>query len=49
MKADGSILLSTGPLSMTVDADSLAVATSADADGISVAAGSSMGRHLATN
>jgi len=49
MKADGSILLSTGPLSMTIDSDSLAAATSADADGISIAANSSMGRHLVSN
>ena len=55
MTADsGSILLSTGPLSMTVDADSLAaVATSSDADDLGVAASSAVamamtaGRHLA--
>jgi len=41
MNADGSVLLSTGPLSMTVDSDTLAAAAVADADGI--------GRHLTTN
>jgi len=50
MKNDGSILLSTGPLPMTVDANTLGAVTPADADGISVvAASSSIGRHLANN
>jgi len=42
--ADGSIMLSTGPLSMTVDAESLAPMTSTSADALNMA----VGRHLGT-
>jgi len=51
LTADGNIMLSTGPLSMTVDAESLAPVTSTDADIINAAASSAamamtVGRHL---
>lgn len=51
MTADGGLLLSTGPLSMTVDAEALAPVTASDLTDVAAAASSAAmamnaGRHL---